>query len=94
MKTADQTSVKAQVPGVLAAYRRLYRAAAKHVRPGGALVAACCTSRVERPLFHRTVRESLGAGYAMERELAPEIDHPVGFAQADYLKIAWWRRAT
>jgi hypothetical protein len=26
-----------------------------------------------------------------ERELAPEADHPVGFPQADYLKIALWR---
>ena len=29
---------------------------ARHVRPGGLLVAACCTSRVERGLFHKTVR--------------------------------------
>lgn len=87
------TSRKAQLPTVLAAYRKLYRAAARHVRPGGALIAACCTSRIERALFHRTVRDALGSAFAQERELAVERDHPVAFPQADYLKIAWWRRA-
>ena len=86
------TSSMAQVPKVLAAYRKLYRHAAAHVVPGGVLVAACCTSRIERPLFHRTVREGLRAGFTMEREIPVELDHPVGFKQADYLKIGWWRR--
>jgi 23S rRNA (cytosine1962-C5)-methyltransferase len=88
----SMTSNKAQVPGVLAAYRKLYKAAAKHVRPSGAIVAACCTSRVERAQFHHTVSEALGHRFKKERELQPEVDHPVGFPQADYLKIAWWRR--
>ena len=87
------TSRAAQVPRVLAAYTKLYRAAARHVRPGGALVAACCTSRVERPVFHHTVRAALGADFTRERELPVEPDHPATFPQADYLKIAWWRRA-
>jgi 23S rRNA (cytosine1962-C5)-methyltransferase len=90
----SMTSSKAQVPAALAAYRRLYRAAARHVVPGGAIVAACCTSRIERAVFHRTVRETLGSEFTQERELATEIDHPIGFPQADYLKIAFWRRAT
>jgi 23S rRNA (cytosine1962-C5)-methyltransferase len=83
------TSKKAQVPSVLAAYRRLYRAARERLKSGGVLVAACCTSRIERKAFHAVVREA--TGLAMERELPPEIDHPVGFPQADYLKIALWR---
>jgi 23S rRNA (cytosine1962-C5)-methyltransferase len=87
----SMTSRKAQVPTVLAAYRKLYRAAARHVRPGGAIVAACCTSRIERAVFQRTVREALGDRFALERELPTEIDHPVTFPQADYLKISWWR---
>ncbi len=87
------TSKQTQVPGVLAAYRKLYRAAATHVVPGGVLVAACCTSRIERPVFHQVVRDSLGTRFTLERELPTEPDHPVGFPQADYLKIAWWRRA-
>jgi 23S rRNA (cytosine1962-C5)-methyltransferase len=87
------TSRMQQIPQVLAAYRKLYRAATRHVRPGGAVVAACCTSRIEREVFTRTVREALGEDFTLERELAAELDHPVSFAQADYLKIAWWRRA-
>jgi 23S rRNA (cytosine1962-C5)-methyltransferase len=86
------TSKRSQVPAVLAAYKKLYTAAGTLVAPGGALVAACCTSRVERAVFDRTVREALGTGFTRERELAPELDHPVAFPQADYLKIAIWRR--
>jgi 23S rRNA (cytosine1962-C5)-methyltransferase len=88
----SMTSRKAQVPSVLAAYRKLYRAAARQVRAGGVLVAACCTSRVPRAAFHRVVGEALGADFTLERELPPEPDHPVGFPEADYLKIGWWRR--
>jgi 23S rRNA (cytosine1962-C5)-methyltransferase len=84
------TTRAAQVPSVLAAYRKLYRAAARLVRPGGILVAACCTSRIERAVFQQTVRESLGERFTLQREIAPEPDHPVGFPQADYLKIGWW----
>jgi 23S rRNA (cytosine1962-C5)-methyltransferase len=88
----SMTSKSAQIPNVLAAYRKLYRAAARHVLPGGAVVAACCTSRIDRDLFKRTVREALGTGFALERDLPPEPDHPVGFPQADYLKVGVWRR--
>jgi 23S rRNA (cytosine1962-C5)-methyltransferase len=89
----SMTSKAAQVPSVLAAYRKLYRAAARLVRPGGALVAACCTSRIERAVFHRTVGDALGPRFAMDHEIPPEPDHPVGFPQADYLKIGWWKLA-
>ena len=85
------TSKKSQVPRVLAAYRKLYAAAHRHVKPGGLLVAACCTSRVERAEFTRVVRQSLPERFTLERDLPPEPDHPVGFAQADYLKILLWR---
>jgi 23S rRNA (cytosine1962-C5)-methyltransferase len=88
----SMTSKQQQIPTVLAAYRKLYRAAARHVLPGGAVVAACCTSRIERPLFEKTVREALGPGFSLERDIPPEPDHPVGFAQADYLKVGIWRR--
>ena len=30
-------------------------------------------------------------GYTLEADLPPEPDHPVGFAQADYLKILLFR---
>lgn len=87
------TSKASQVPSALAAYRKLYRAAARQVAPGGSLVAACCTSRIGRAAFHQTVGDALGAGFTRDREIPPEVDHPVGFPQADYLKVAWWRRS-
>jgi 23S rRNA (cytosine1962-C5)-methyltransferase len=85
------TSRKQQVPSVLAAYRKLYKAAEQHVKPGGLLVSACCTSRVERAVFKQTVRQSLPERFKLERDIPPEPDHPVGFPQADYLKILLWR---
>jgi len=88
------TSRAAQVPQVLAAYRKLYALAAARVAPGGVLVAACCTSRVERAVFHRTVGAALGPQFTRARELAVEPDHPVAFPQADYLKIGWWLRSS
>jgi 23S rRNA (cytosine1962-C5)-methyltransferase len=88
------TSRKSQVPNVLAAYRKLYRAAERLVRPGGVLVSACCTSRVERDVFRSTVRGVLPPRFTLERDLPPEPDHPVGFPQADYLKVLWWRAAS
>ena len=90
----SMTSNKQQVPAVLAGYRKLYTAAAPLVAPGGVLVAACCTSRIERAAFDRVVAESLRTvgGFAKETDLPPEPDHPVGFPQADYLKISLYRR--
>ncbi|MFN0245608.1 MAG: class I SAM-dependent rRNA methyltransferase [Kofleriaceae bacterium] len=88
----SMTSNKQQVPAVLAGYKKLYRAVIPHVKPGGFLVAACCTSRVERHEFHATVASTLGAGFEHVLDVPPELDHPATFAQSDYLKIEIWRR--
>ena len=37
-------------------------------------------------MFRRTVRDVLDARFTLELDIPPEPDHPVGFAQADYLK--------
>lgn len=93
----SMTSRMEQVPGVLATYRRLHRAAAARVAPGGALVLACCTSRVSRAQFRAVVANlpppADGGRWALEADLPPELDHPVGFAEADYLKVMILRRA-
>ena len=72
---------------VLAAYKKLYKGAMQYVSTGSVLVAACCTSRVERPVFYDTVRQTLGRWFNVDNDIPPEVDHPVGFPQADYLKI-------
>jgi 23S rRNA (cytosine1962-C5)-methyltransferase len=87
------TSKKTQVPGVLAAYRKLYATAQQYVAPGGMLVAACCTSRIERAQFKQVVTTTLGAAFQLTDDLPPEVDHPVGFPQADYLKVLVFRRS-
>jgi hypothetical protein len=55
------------------------------------LVSACCTSRVERAEFKRTVRQALPQRFTLERDIPPEPDHPASFPQVDYLKILSWR---
>jgi 23S rRNA (cytosine1962-C5)-methyltransferase len=93
----SMTSRIEQVPGVLATYRRLHKAAAARVAPGGALVLACCTSRVTRAQFRAVVGNlpppDNAGRWQLEADLPAEIDHPVGFAEADYLKIMILRRA-
>jgi 23S rRNA (cytosine1962-C5)-methyltransferase len=87
------TSRMSQTGRVLGGYRRLHAAIARHVAPGGRVVACCCTSRVSEPAFRRAVEDGLGRGFRFERRIPPEIDHPAGFPEADYLKILVYRRA-
>lgn len=87
----SMTSRIDQVPGVLATYRRLHAAAAARVAPGGTLVVACCTSRISRTQFRDQARINLRERFALVHELKPEVDHPVSFPEADYLKILVFR---
>jgi len=86
------TSRMTQVERTLTAYRRLYGAAGRLVAPGGRVVACCCTSRVGERDFVRAAASGLGPGFRFVRRLPPEVDHPVGFPEADYLKIALFVR--
>jgi 23S rRNA (cytosine1962-C5)-methyltransferase len=90
----QMTSRTAQVPSAIRAYDQLYRRLGPRVRPGGLLVACCCTSRIEVDLFLTTVRRALSPSgdFRFVERLAPEPDHPVGFHEADYLKILVFRR--
>lgn len=76
-----------QVPRVLRKYEELYDAVAPLVAKGGYLVAACCTSRVKREIFNKTVGSTLGNEFRLVQSLSPEEDHPVSFTEGDYLKI-------
>ena len=87
----SMTSRIDQVPGVLATYRRLHAAAAARVAPGGTLVVACCTSRISRTQFRDQARINLRERFALVHELKPEVDHPVSFPEADYLKVLVFR---
>jgi len=81
------TSRMSQVERALAAYRRLYAEIGRRVAPGGRVAACCCTSRIDERDFRRAVTAGLGPRFRVDQRLSPEIDHPVGFLEADYLKV-------
>jgi 23S rRNA G2069 N7-methylase RlmK/C1962 C5-methylase RlmI len=76
-----------QVPNALRAYKQIYAAVFRHLAPKGRLVAACCTSRIARKRFRLEVDKAVGGRLKFSRSIEPEDDHPVGFAEGDYLKI-------
>lgn len=89
----QMTSRMEQVPRALAAYRRLYAGLAAAVAPGGTLIACCCTGRIAPAEARRAIERGLGPEFCFVERLATEPDHPVGFPEADYLKVLIYRRA-
>lgn len=82
-------SRKDQVAGALRAYARLTELAVGLVEQGGTLVQASCSARVPTDEFVATVRaaaDRAGVGLRDERRTGHAVDHPVGFAQGEYLK--------
>jgi 23S rRNA (cytosine1962-C5)-methyltransferase len=82
------------VPGALAAYRRLTSLAADLVAPGGLLVQASCSSRVGRDEFFDAVLGALATSGRTVSELGRsghDLDHPIGFDEGEYLKSGFWR---
>lgn len=79
-----------QVPQALAVYRRIYRQLRQHLKPGGVIVACCCTSRISPQRFEQVVRQALGGAKIWQR-LPMEADHKPSFSEANYLKILAFR---
>lgn len=79
-----------QVPQALAVYRRIYRQLLPHLKPGGVMIACCCTSRINPERFEQVVRQALGGAKVWQR-IPMELDHKPGFAEANYLKILIFR---
>lgn len=78
----------------LTAYRRLTDLALPLVAPGGLLVQASCSSRVDAMQFETAVRHSLsrsGRAWTIEARTGHAIDHPVTFAEGAYLKALFVR---
>lgn len=76
------------------AYFRLTQAGLRLLRPGGLLVQASCSSRIDDENFYRIVHEA--AVHARRdlleiRRTAHPIDHPVGFEYGAYLKAVFAR---
>lgn len=80
---------QSQTAGALAAYQRLTRLGLAVLRPGGVLVQASCSSRVEAEAFfaaiHQSARESNRRLTEIERT-THALDHPIGFKEGAYLK--------
>lgn len=82
--------------GAIQAYRRLARLGWHQLAPGGVLVSASCSAHVETEEFYQAVWQGVqeaGSGTAeiLHRTGHPP-DHPIGFAEADYLKCISLRR--
>jgi 23S rRNA (cytosine1962-C5)-methyltransferase len=85
---------QAQIAAALSAYGRLTRLGLGVLRPGGVLVQASCSSRVEAEDFFNAVHQ---AAWDSNRRLTEiertghGLDHPVGFKEGAYLKCLFAR---
>ncbi len=80
---------KAQVAGAVAAYKKLTRLGLAVLKPGGTLVQASCSGRVDADTFFTAVTQSAARAGRPLRELARTghpLDHPVTLAEGAYLK--------
>jgi len=80
---------KTQVGQALAAYGRLTRLGLGVLEPGGVLVQASCSSRVDEETFcgviHRAARD-VGRPLQEIERTGHALDHPITFAEGAYLK--------
>ena len=80
---------KKHKPKALSAYTRLAQLGARCTRSGGVLFAASCSARVPREAFFQCVIQGIASAGKQHEEIrktghAP--DHPVTFAEGEYLK--------
>ena len=85
---------KDEVPGALRAYRRLVDLGLDVLSRRGVLMAASCSSRVAAAEFFDLVVAAVRAKGRAYREIertGHAEDHPIGFAEAAYLKAIFLR---
>ncbi len=85
---------QANVEGALRAYTRLTHLALRLVRPGGILMQASCSSRVNAERFFATVLDAADAAGRTLTEIertGHDVDHPVAFREGAYLKAGFWQ---
>ena len=87
---------QAQTAAAISAYQRLTCLGLGVLRPGGVLVQASCSSRVEAEAFfnsiHQAARDSNRRLTEIERT-GHALDHPIGFKEGAYLKCLFARAA-
>ena len=78
-----------QITAAVSAYRRLTQMGLGVLRPGGILVQASCSSRVDAETFfntiHHTARE-IGRPLRELERTSHALDHPISFPEGAYLK--------
>ena len=80
---------RASMRNAVLAYRRLVEMALRLLAKDGILVMASCSSRINADMFYQLVTRSAAvAGYELEvlEKTSHALDHPIGFAEAEYLK--------
>ncbi len=80
---------RSQVTPALAAYERLTRLALDVLQPGGTLVQASCSTRVDADTFFTAVQRAAARAGRPLRELertGHALDHPITFKEGAYLK--------
>jgi 23S rRNA (cytosine1962-C5)-methyltransferase len=78
-----------QVPQALSGYERLSRLSLGVLRPGGTLVQASCSSRVDAETFYETVNRAAAQARRPLHEIERTrhaLDHPIAFKEGAYLK--------
>jgi len=78
-----------QIEAALSAHRRLTRLGLAVLRPGGTLVQASCSSRVDAETFFDSIYHAAGESNRKLTEIertGHALDHPVGFKEGAYLK--------
>lgn len=80
---------QSQIETALAAYRKLTQLGLSVLKPGGTLVQASCSSRVDAESFYETVQKSAKeAGRPLRgiEKTGHALDHPINFKEGAYLK--------
>ncbi len=80
---------KSQIEGAVKAYKKLTRLGLGILVPNGILVQASCSSRVDTELFFNSINLAARQAGRLLKEIersSHALDHPIGFAEGEYLK--------
>lgn len=80
---------ESQIVGAVSAYKKLTRLGLSVLAPGGILVQASCSSRVDAETFFSVVNQAAIQARRPLKEIERSghaIDHPIAFREGEYLK--------
>ena len=83
-----------QISAAVSAYRRLTKMGLDLLRPGGILVQASCSSRVDAETFFDTIHQAArGTGRSLQENerTGHALDHPITYPEGAYLKCLFAR---